>query len=673
MRQASQTALPNRATPAVQQAPYGLLQRACACGQHSGSGGECAECRKKREGTLQRAAVNPSPVHAVPPVVQDVLRSSGQPLDAGARAFMEPRFGRDFSGVRVHTGARAAESARAMHALAYTVGRDVVFGAGQYAPATLAGQRLLAHELAHTIQQGGQAIVSQAKLQIGASTDSAELAADQAADAVLRGQPIPALARMSHRVSRQEADRPIPDLRVRPDFFQTVDPPRAGSYTITRVEATENDDVKRVYLSNGQRYRVTRRRWITREAGGGRSPFTRLEPGIDRQKLWLELEWCSGETEGQIRVGANIPEQVINIIVTNVTSGGDIDRALRNVSITPYTEAEVRVGRWRLTAGAQTTIDRQGDVTDVQGRVGAEVDTPQGRIRIGGTAGSQRVGGNPLGGAQGGITIEFSPGRSAERRPGCRPQRERLVENVRYECQLERDVPERFEPRTRQVERRDEVTRFIYFDYATSRIDRARSATMLRDLGGDLGRGFRISGIRGFTSPEGPIGPGQRFQGNEQLSRERAEAALAEAQRICRAGRMADSCFVGQGGGSGEAGVSGLGELYTLTRLGAQGAPQEVEGAPQADFAAERFQAEDQEAPHRTPEVTRRLAQARTPQQRADLVYPLLRRAAVVLERRRTETETYQERIPASVETVDVAGRCPSDIVERAFPGARRR
>ncbi len=125
----------------------GLLQRACACGQHSGSGGECEQCKQKREGMLQRAAINSSPVPAVPPIVHEVLRAPGQPLDTATRAVMEPRFGHDFSGVRVHTGARAAESARAVHALAYTVGRDVVFGAGQYAPATSAGRRLLAHEL----------------------------------------------------------------------------------------------------------------------------------------------------------------------------------------------------------------------------------------------------------------------------------------------------------------------------------------------------------------------------------------------------------------------------------------------------------------------------------------------------------------------------------------------
>ena len=66
---------------------------------------------------------------------------------------MEPRFGHDFGQVRVHTDSSAAESARAVDALAYTMGKDIVFARGQYAPHTSAGQDLLAHELAHTIQQ----------------------------------------------------------------------------------------------------------------------------------------------------------------------------------------------------------------------------------------------------------------------------------------------------------------------------------------------------------------------------------------------------------------------------------------------------------------------------------------------------------------------------------------
>ncbi len=87
-----------------------------------------------------------------PPIVHDVLRSPGQPLDLKTRAFFEPRFGHDFGNVRVHTDEKAAASARAVNALAYAVGPNVVFAAGQYAPRTDPGQHLLAHELAHVCQ-----------------------------------------------------------------------------------------------------------------------------------------------------------------------------------------------------------------------------------------------------------------------------------------------------------------------------------------------------------------------------------------------------------------------------------------------------------------------------------------------------------------------------------------
>ena len=90
----------------------------------------------------------------VPPIVSEVLQSPGQPIDRATRAFVEPRFRQDFSQIRVHTDEKAADSARAMNALAYASGPHLVFGAGQYAPATPSGRRLLAHELTHSVQQG---------------------------------------------------------------------------------------------------------------------------------------------------------------------------------------------------------------------------------------------------------------------------------------------------------------------------------------------------------------------------------------------------------------------------------------------------------------------------------------------------------------------------------------
>ncbi|MGH3944933.1 MAG: eCIS core domain-containing protein [Pseudonocardiaceae bacterium] len=88
------------------------------------------------------------------PTVHDVVSSPGRPLNPAIRETMESRLGHDFSRVRVHANARAAEAAQAMDAHAYTIGQDIVFGDGQYTPATAAGRQLLSHELAHVVQQG---------------------------------------------------------------------------------------------------------------------------------------------------------------------------------------------------------------------------------------------------------------------------------------------------------------------------------------------------------------------------------------------------------------------------------------------------------------------------------------------------------------------------------------
>ena len=111
------------------------------------------EQKKEDEPALQRKAAGEATTDTAPPVVHDVLQSAGQPLDAGTRAFMEQRFGHDFGQVRVHTDARAAQSAQAVSANAYTVGHNIVFGVGRFAPETHEGRRLIAHELTHVVQQ----------------------------------------------------------------------------------------------------------------------------------------------------------------------------------------------------------------------------------------------------------------------------------------------------------------------------------------------------------------------------------------------------------------------------------------------------------------------------------------------------------------------------------------
>jgi len=131
----------------------GVLQRKCACGNHRLAGTRCAGCEQKAESRLQRLALADG-TGSAPPIVHEVLNSTGQALDSRARGFLEPRFGHDFSHVRVHTGSVAAASAEAVNALAYTVGRDVVLGDPHESLSTAQGMQLIAHELAHVVQQG---------------------------------------------------------------------------------------------------------------------------------------------------------------------------------------------------------------------------------------------------------------------------------------------------------------------------------------------------------------------------------------------------------------------------------------------------------------------------------------------------------------------------------------
>jgi hypothetical protein len=198
------------------------LQRKCACGGVPGSSSECEECRKKRLpsqrpvrypelGTqigipipqdrdaalgvswnfskipaVARARETPpqslslasakTAAGEAPRIVHDVLRTPGQQLDATTRAEMEPHFGHDFSEVRVHSSADAALSAEALNANAYTVGSHIVFGSGRFALATQDGRRLLAHELAHVVQQEGS--MAQGKLILGHPGDRSEQEAD---------------------------------------------------------------------------------------------------------------------------------------------------------------------------------------------------------------------------------------------------------------------------------------------------------------------------------------------------------------------------------------------------------------------------------------------------------------------------------------------------------------
>jgi len=562
-----------------------------------------------------------SNISEVPPIVHEVLCSPGQPLDPEIREFMGPKFGRDFSSVRVHSDEKAAMSAQAVKAFAYTVGHNVVFGENRYDPNTKEGRWLLAHELAHTVQQsGGRGMLQGRDIESGEDASS-EVFADRAADAVISGATVPCLGRTSgislHR------------------------------YAITRVEPVNRDE-QLVHTDSGIRYRIRRVRWLSEQTE--RVGWGRVVPGIDRQRVWLDIEWCAGMNHGTVQIGANVPEQVIQTVVNAVTSGRDIKSVIEGLDITPYAQLTMlQSGSFRLMAGGEVTIDMRGQVTSSRGRLGVSV----GPVDVDITAGPGQRGGAEV---QGRVTI--TPGRSTEREE-CRRERRRIVENTRYECTLEREIPFRKEQRTRTVH--DEEQRFIYFEYASDVIH-PRSAEEIRLLDEKLRNGFRVSAIRGFTSPEGPMLRGRRFMGNEELARRRARAAAELVRSHCPPEAGASSCLKG----GDEARVTGEGELYSLVPLDAEGVVHEVEGRELASHATAEFLTQPEEEPHRTPELVEQIEKATTPERQADLVYPLLRRAQVTIVR--TRTEKYMEKIPGRTETETI--RCPEDVVERASPRA---
>ena len=205
------------------------LQRACACGNHTTASGECSECSKRNRSGLQtqlevsepgdiyereadriadqvmttpahhavsgasshirRLAGQPiGQAHVAPHSVHQTLASPGRPLEPALRQDMEQRFGHDFSRVRLHADPLAAESARAVDALAYTVGDHIVFGQGRYSPGSAEGRRLLAHELAHVTQHPGHSLAAPAALEIS-DHPHLEEEAKSMASAITRSEP----------------------------------------------------------------------------------------------------------------------------------------------------------------------------------------------------------------------------------------------------------------------------------------------------------------------------------------------------------------------------------------------------------------------------------------------------------------------------------------------------
>jgi hypothetical protein len=160
----------------------------------------CAELVRPVRRAAGSAAAAPAP-----PIVRAVLARPGRPLDPPIRESMEKGLGHDFGRVRVHDDAFAAESVRTVGAVAYSVGRDVVFDTGRFDPSTASGRSLLAHELAHVAQQDGSDAGRAPELRLGRADDPAEREAERAAAEVARGRTTRVRPRPERATIRRQA------------------------------------------------------------------------------------------------------------------------------------------------------------------------------------------------------------------------------------------------------------------------------------------------------------------------------------------------------------------------------------------------------------------------------------------------------------------------------------
>lgn len=224
----------------------------------------------------------------VPPIVYDVLRSPGQPLDPADCLFMESRFDQDFSRVRVHTDALACSSAQSLHASAYTVGNDIVMASGAYAPSTAAGRRLLAHELTHVIQQRSHG----QRVQCWGGPIHKEVT-EIASDVIADEDVIPVAAGKSEFVAKLKPYSISTDYKARrimwtaPLFLSGAvegegpDHGEDGNYSSTDVGAARAENVRRQqeYIDESVGYyrQFVSSRGKQREQGG---------PAIDRSDIW---------------------------------------------------------------------------------------------------------------------------------------------------------------------------------------------------------------------------------------------------------------------------------------------------------------------------------------------------------------------------------------------------
>ncbi len=564
--------------------------------------------------------------------------SNGRSLDSQTRAFMESRFGQPLHQVRIHTGETAVRANSTLKSDAFAYGQHIWFNRGQFDPGSESGLHLLAHELAHTIQQRQKPVGPQAKISLGSEISPTETNADLAADAVMRNGRLPAI-------------RPAqPMIRRRKTSTKPTVTPVKGSNNQYIVEIKDGDTDKR--------YRVTRHVRMVPKKGNKPS----ITGHINKNDVWLQIEWCKNSTKGKIKVGANLPKQVQELLKKAgkaILNNGDMSSILDGIDVTPFVSVTItQSGDFRISAKGQVTVAPVGGEVK-RGGGGIQIKLSKGiEIDLGLSGG--KVPGTNRTDIRGDAKLTFRFGKGAEVPKVSCPIID-VGPEISYTC--EEEISAHPETRTRPVTKTKTV--YLYYHYAKPDLenDPRMPGKQLNDqnlpqLYNLLQNKWQANRITGYASPEGPMEqqPGSKFQGNRKLSEERAQAAKTLIEEKCKPSlldmRQKPSCFT-----EDFQTVTGN-ELYSPEP---DESGKEAKGTPLAKAAVGSFLSEendDREARHRTPELKKKLeARKHSPQKQAELVYPLLRRTEISLVRQ--ETEKYQVTIPARWQPIK---SCPNKV-----------